>query len=421
MVSRRAAPPSRLARKHRLSPAAPASALYQEGLPYTLCVECAHRLRSCMKFRQKCIIADSLMMELIQKKNQLTPDNVQSINRENINLVSPLSHKRFNVDHFDLYVNENEQMKYELDYLNEPDLCDDDKVIKDEIDVEGHNVFATGLDELKAEEDLSTDDEKEYLENDDLEDSEAEYLTDVSAETKKRKGEDDVDDSTSPKKTKEDIDFIDRNSSEETEDNKLDTGNLSYKNNIYPKKRNRKKNPGYLNNLKKSFTVIEDMTLEEMVEEFKKRMNSSNYKNGKYKCTKCYKGFLDVIAYNSHMARHTAACGEYSCKICDLHFIKRASVSKHITAHHSYKLICKECMYETTSKNAATLHERFHQGTSYQCPHCPENFLKSTTYLGHIRLRHPSNFFCQLCGHSFVSEKGVHQHKHLKHRLDNLE
>ncbi|KAI5636814.1 THAP domain-containing protein [Phthorimaea operculella] len=176
-------------------------------------------------------------------------------------------------------------------------------------------------------------------------------------------------------------------------------------------------NNGQENNVEET----NDLTFEEQVAEILKRQESANYKNAVFKCTECFKGFLDEDAYNSHMSRHTKDCGEYQCDICKTYFKHSHALRKHITAHHTQRFSCNQCPYVTTHRQTARLHERWHKGTKYQCPHCPDEFVKFTTYMGHIRIKHPSDFVCQLCGYSFVSEKGIELHKKLKHRLDNDE
>lgn len=57
--------------------------------------------------------------------------------------------------------------------------------------------------------------------------------------------------------------------------------------------------------LNETLFTITDLSFEEQIAEIVKRQESSNYKNSVFKCTDCFKGFLDEDAYNSHIVRHT--------------------------------------------------------------------------------------------------------------------
>ncbi|CAG5001551.1 unnamed protein product [Parnassius apollo] len=167
------------------------------------------------------------------------------------------------------------------------------------------------------------------------------------------------------------------------------------------------------------FTVI-DLSYGEQIREIQKRKESDNYKYSHFKCTECFKGFLEEDIYMLHMLRHSNKYGTYVCGICKVHFSKLWKLRKHITIH-AQKFRCKLCPYVTTGRQTAKMHEDYHNGQTYKCPQCPETFVKFTTYLSHVRLKHPSEFVCELCGNSFIGKTGLAQHKKLKHRFDGLE
>ncbi|KOB74361.1 Uncharacterized protein OBRU01_09248 [Operophtera brumata] len=210
----------------------------------------------------------------------------------------------------------------------------------------------------------------------------------------------------------------------------------------------RRRKPFLNQDLNETLFTITDLTVEEQLAEVLKRQETDNYKHSVFKCTECFKGFLDQDAYTSHMVRHTSECGDHRCDICKTHFKHSHALRKHITAHHLQRFSCNHCTYVTTHRQTARLHERWHKGTKYQCPHyfvcelCGYSFvsakgielhkklkhrgdetavsisIKVTTYMGHVRIKHPSDFVCELCGYSFVSAKGIELHKKLKHRGD---
>lgn len=67
----------------------------------------------------------------------------------------------------------------------------------------------------------------------------------------------------------------------------------------------RRRKPFLNDDLNETLFTITDLSVEEQIAEIVKRQDSSNYKNAVFKCTECFKGFLDEDAYNSHMTRHT--------------------------------------------------------------------------------------------------------------------
>ncbi|VVC99038.1 unnamed protein product, partial [Leptidea sinapis] len=188
--------------------------------------------------------------------------------------------------------------------------------------------------------------------------------------------------------------------------------------------RGRKRRPrartGFKDSLEDKF-VITDLTYEEQLAEVHKRRESANYKNSTYRCTLCFKGFLDEDAFKAHMMRHTRECGEYECGICKVHYKTLAKLYKHISGVHLMRYSCKRCPFTTLHIALARSHDRWHDGKKFHCQHCSQEFNTLTTYMSHLRIKHPTDFVCELCGYSFVSEKGKYQHRSLKHRLDDFQ
>ncbi|XP_045541258.1 zinc finger protein 737-like [Papilio machaon] len=326
-----------------------------DNLPQHLCLECAHRLLTCHNFRRKSLRSHEIMMEIINKQEMITLQSIQIINRECNNLETNLTIKYNNPDHYDLYIEHKED-------------TEEEKITEEITDIEVKNeVF---LDETS----LSVKEEN--------------YSSDDSLPLERRR--------TKKKEVK-------KKKRKDPNEPKID----------------RRRKPFLNDDLNETLFTITDLSFDEQKAEIEKRRDSSNYKNSVFKCTACFKGFLDEDAYNSHMTRHTDQCGEYECEICKTHFKHPHALRKHVTAHHTQRFSCNQCPYVTTHRQTARLHERWHKGTKYQCPHCQEEFLKFTTYMGHIRIKHPSDFVCELCGYSFVSEKGIELHKKLKHRLES--
>ncbi|PZC71450.1 hypothetical protein B5X24_HaOG213372 [Helicoverpa armigera] len=386
--------------------------LNEDKLPQKLCVECVQRLTNCSQFRLKSLRANSLMLEVIKKHDILTVQNIKTINRENNQLASTLSYKKFEVNHYDSYYEYTDPI-----WIDEkPSTCSIEVKVENEIFLpeeiavkindDGFNevgINEAGINDNGINEGFSDNDgsDKEFVIVSDKDYSSDDSLPLEKCKTKKTRKRKIKDEK--PVKTVKKVKKVKENN--DSNEPKVD----------------RRRKPFLNDDLNETLFTIRDLTIEEQIAEILKRRDSANYKNAIYKCTACFKGFLDEDAYNSHMTRHTDQCGEHECGVCKTHFKHPHALRKHITAHHTQRFSCKQCPYITTHRQTARLHERWHKGTKYKCPHCQDEFVKFTTYMGHIRIKHPSDFVCGLCGFSFVSAKGIELHKKLKHRLDNVQ
>ncbi|XP_052746313.1 protein PFC0760c-like isoform X2 [Bicyclus anynana] len=86
-----------------------------ERVSQTFCVECAHRLVTFDKFREKSLQADLLLSELLKKTKsvlfQSLKEEVMKIDRKNFGLTSNLGEKLLSYDAFDLYIQEDTQIE----------------------------------------------------------------------------------------------------------------------------------------------------------------------------------------------------------------------------------------------------------------------------------------------------------------------
>ncbi|KAL0858545.1 hypothetical protein ABMA27_012400 [Loxostege sticticalis] len=358
----------------------------EDKLPQKLCYECVQRLLNCARFRTKSLRAMSLMMELVKNHDHLTIQNLKSISRSNNQLTSTLELKHFGTNYYDYLLEDSRSRPKNEVYIEEFDsTLDTEELQNGSIEFSSDDSLPLEVRKRKKEKIKRRDNKRVRKKT-----SERDYSSDDSVVLE-------------VKRKKKDTKRVKKRAEKKIEP-KID----------------RRRKPFLSDDLNETLFTITDLTYEEQVAEIEKRQESSNYKNAVFKCTECYKGFLDEDAYNSHMLRHTEECGEHRCAVCKTHFKHPHALRKHITAHHTQRFSCKQCPYVTAHRQSARLHERWHKGTKYACPHCPDEFLKFTTYMGHIRIKHPSDFVCQLCGYSFVSEKGIALHKKLKHRQENV-
>ncbi|XP_075986775.1 uncharacterized protein LOC142983673 [Anticarsia gemmatalis] len=179
--------------------------------------------------------------------------------------------------------------------------------------------------------------------------------------------------------------------------------------------RKRKKEPN-------DFLVYSPIKQEEQYSLVLERQNSRNYKEAKFKCNLCFRGFREMLTYNKHMRKHDPAhSGPIQCDMCKIHFKDTRKLYKHMNITHLFKYSCQTCSYVCYNRGQAHVHYRWHNNVTYQCPHCKMEFMKASTRLTHIRIKHPSMNLCNLCGHSFVSETGLYCHKQIAHSKEEIE
>lgn len=225
---------------------------------------------------------------------QLTNKNIKSINRIDNQLTSTLSFRHFDVNHFDTYVNEDAPIEIQdncpIKEENEIFLTED---ITDKTDVFNDNGFneprfnqpgfnEAGITDVLQKDDVDSDKEYTILSDKDLNYSSDDSLPLEKCKTKKTKKrkEKEVKPVTAVKRVKK---------TQDPAEPKID----------------RRRKPFLNDDLNETLFTITDLTIEEQIADIVKRQESSNYKNAIFKCTACFKGFLDEDAYNSHMSRHT--------------------------------------------------------------------------------------------------------------------
>ncbi|KPJ00464.1 Zinc finger protein 112-like [Papilio xuthus] len=363
-----------------------------DNLPQKLCWECTHRLMSCHRFRNKAIMSQGLMSDVLQTEKHLTIKSLKIINRNAYGLNSNLIHKYYEPNDCDIHLNDVELKTEVSDVIN--DIADDIDDITD--DVIDYDVKVQAVPLLEVE--IKREDNEIYInEYSNFESEDDKKLSEVNKKKQKVKKKKKVKVEKKLAKVKKD------------EENPMLTMDR-YK--ITDVKR-RKHSDG----LDESLFTIKSLTYEEQIEEISKRQHTTTYISAPYKCDICYRGFIIKDRYEAHIIRHTEQSGAYECFICKTRLKSARALRKHLTAQHTEQFSCKGCPFVTRNRGVAREHEKWHAGTKYQCPHCPCEFDKLTTYMGHIRIKHVSDFVCELCGYTFVSQKGIEVHKKKKHRL----
>ncbi|XP_028162864.1 zinc finger protein 3-like [Ostrinia furnacalis] len=158
------------------------------------------------------------------------------------------------------------------------------------------------------------------------------------------------------------------------------------------------------------------LSLEEQRAQLLARAQSLNYLHSPHRCTLCYKGFVDLKAYENHKEKHDERSGPFECEICRMRYRTSRHLRTHVHTCHGRQYACNKCAHRSHTANQAREHEKWHNGYTYECQLCSQKFRKPTSYLTHMRKRHPTEHVCNICGDSFVGRHGLLMHKSKTHR-----
>ncbi|XP_039757615.1 zinc finger protein 479-like isoform X2 [Pararge aegeria] len=423
-----------------------------------LCAECAQRLINCNSFRDKSLRAHTLLLDLVEKHDMLTAHNLKTINRENNFLISNLVKRVYQPDHCDVYlIDDKEEKLYDVPVVKDEEdgINNDHLTASKNNDIANNSVLEPKQEtyncEIKNDNGLTNDNDIKYLNedfsyvgviNNDLDmdmdfghsDSDSKPLETpkvkegtVPIKRIKKGSKKSISSKGSVKRISK-LGSIKRlnNKTKAKSGKERSKAKVKLKNGIVKLKNGRKRAAKTKvegckikpeTDEKKLFkkTVL---SYEEQLADVQQRKETANYLNARYKCTKCYKGFLDVDAYNGHMIKHTNKYGPFECDICGLHSKSRNNLCRHIVVNHSIRYSCTLCLFVTMHVGTANSHERWHKGSKFKCPECDLEFGIRSSYLSHLRIKHPSDYACTICGFSFIGERGIKLHMNKKHRFD---
>ncbi|XP_048481075.1 zinc finger protein ZFP2 [Plutella xylostella] len=338
-----------------------------DGKPQLFCLECHSLLRRCQHFRDRCLRADGVLNQLLLSELGLNQDTISLFDRNAYNLTSKCSLSQ--IENINItptkYSTEN---KDSIKHLKNNVVDDLEKNIVEDV----KNNF------------LSKEIKEEYDNNDD-------NIADDSATQN--------DDELKPK-------------SESDSDDDVPLQRLSHKKKeklIRFKKKDESE-------LIEEFAKEVILSKEEQIKDLNDRANSKQYQQSSHKCTICFKGFIDLSAYNNHMEKHDEKSGTHECEICKLRYETARQLRAHSDTVHCRKYDCLRCRHRSLTAHQAREHEKWHRGFTYSCKLCSKIFRKPTSLLTHTRKSHATQHACELCGDSFVGRHGLLMHKSKTHR-----
>ncbi|KPJ07590.1 hypothetical protein RR48_11146 [Papilio machaon] len=353
----------------------------EDDLPQKLCWECTHRLISCQRFRNKAIMSQGLMTDVLETEKHLTVRCIKSLIQKEDGLSSTLIKKScLDPDYCDIHVKE--EVVIEPHYMN--DVIDDvgfnQVVTKDEINLEDNSIFLNesnfeNKDEVFNINNINKQDTANLDENNKVPVNNNINSGDI------KKGHSGIDG------VKLDVIKSDSKNIKEavpTSEDKVYKVNLSI--------------------MEPEVKIDEDAFLEEY--------NSSSESDDEF-----FKMENTKKIETKLIKKGKQESGDYECPICKTRMMTKRAQKIHIGSLHTEKMACNRCDFVTKHRGVAVRHLEWHDGTTFKCPHCPSEFEKRSSYLGHLRLKHVSDFACELCGYTFLSKKGVYGHKKRKHKL----
>lgn len=216
---------------------------------------------------------------------QLTIPIISAINRESNQLTSQLQPKHYENDHCDLYIEFTEPNLEPLVLHPEFDEINVDVQVKNE----NSEIF---INESDFQQDIPQPDSIPESVKNESNINECNTMSDTGFTS-----DDSLPLELSRKKPK--------NRKIEKKETVKKVRKRSVKKDCSEPKIDRRRKPFLNEDLNETLFTITDLTFEEQVAEIEKRQESANYKNAVFKCTECFKGFLDEDAYNGHMSRHT--------------------------------------------------------------------------------------------------------------------
>ncbi|CAH2982290.1 unnamed protein product [Chilo suppressalis] len=404
-------------------------------LPSYACYECAALIKKFHFFREKCLKGQAVLSSTLRATGQISLQNISQIDRRKLELSSKITLNTINANGKQEYCyvfEENIKNEPIIDEINDNDIIDND-IIDSEINDKEHIDNKYNVETKVIKEEITFDENSMtnlYSSDDDNEPlsyhkSNKEKKEKKKSEKKRRKKtEEKVDDSSvivEGAEASEDISEllpILESATQKKKRGRPKKVDKEEQNTNKEKKQRRTQNTGGVDpediDLEEYVTVI-NLTMEEQMEEVRKRQQSSNYQNAPFQCNLCYRGFIETQAWKHHVGKHDPSSGDIECQVCKFRFKTNRTLQKH-ASNHQKKYACKSCSYVSKTTTQAKQHQRWHKGVTYKCQYCDEVSTKWTSYLSHVRIKHPSEFVCDVCGYSYVSKLGLAMHRTMMHK-----
>ncbi|CAK1543391.1 unnamed protein product [Leptosia nina] len=339
----------------------------KDGLPHYFCFECASLLQKYHKFKEKCYTAMKVFKDILWR-GSITYDAVTQIDRQHLQLLSPLSISQDLIVHTLLY--------------DEFKIVDDNKDYIENVQV----------DKLEA----TTDNEVDFKYNSD---------TDIFDSKMEIKSEDE--------KEKKDKYELKRLMLFNNANWKLVT--LTEEEAMKAFKA-RGEDEKYTSAKFKCTDCFKGFSKEEMMK--RHRQLRHNTSKGTLECGFCRMNFKFGCHVRQHMRDHL---NTYECLRCHQVFMSEPSALHHERSHSGTIRTCTYCAEEFKHPSTYYSHLRTHR-SQHICTICGSSFVSEIGLQQHKRVKHwagqadnqedddSANTFCVLCNKNFETRKAFEEH-----------
>ncbi|XP_055624633.1 zinc finger protein 253-like [Toxorhynchites rutilus septentrionalis] len=138
----------------------------------------------------------------------------------------------------------------------------------------------------------------------------------------------------------------------------------------------------------------------------------------KYTCEYCDYASNTKLSLKAHMSIHTKDNWNKRCEVCGVIFRTSSRLKRHMESHsNERKYACEQCPGRFNTTNALRNHYiRVHMAIRHACEHCDKSYDQKIALRDHIeRVHHiQCNFVCDICVITYDSQDKLETHK-LRH------
>ncbi|KAJ2942197.1 hypothetical protein O0L34_g15738 [Tuta absoluta] len=150
------------------------------------------------------------------------------------------------------------------------------------------------------------------------------------------------------------------------------------------------------------------LSKEEQIRKVQERKDSKEFKDSRFSCDVCYKGFMSETAHKRHIKSHDPSSGSFVCPVCHMRYPTQRNLNTHARQHKKI-FACALCDQVNVDTTRAKLHSRWHKGVKFPCKLCDKEFNANTTYLSHMREVHKP-VTCAQCGQKLLGTNALNKH-----------
>ncbi|XP_061137464.1 zinc finger protein 345-like isoform X3 [Syngnathus typhle] len=163
---------------------------------------------------------------------------------------------------------------------------------------------------------------------------------------------------------------------------------------------------------KEMVTHTQPAASEDDLKELENKRRREQYKNKRFFCELCDKGFHQQHQLRKHALRHTKP---FPCTLCDKGFYQQAHQLREAQERDPDKMLaCEQCNRKFRLARQLRAHQKSHrlEATPLRCATCGRTFT-SAAVLRYHEISHADvkPFMCDVCGKGFLRKKSLREHQ----------